>query len=76
METAQLTLLALFLSHTQLDGVLLLCLMKHNANRREAANVLEKIYKEFEQRKKRTRSQQPLQLALPRNARDEPRSAK
>ena len=56
----------LLLTCVQLDGVFLLYMMEHNANRREADNVLNEIYKEFAQRKKRERSQQPRPLALPR----------
>ena len=53
----------------QLDGVFLLHLMEHNANRCEAANVLNEIYKEFELGKKRVRSQQPRRLAQPLDTR-------
>ena len=62
----------LLLTCAQLDGVFLLYMMEHNANRREAANVLNEIYKELEGRKKRERSQQPRPLMLPRYARDAP----
>ena len=64
-------LLFLF-SCAQMDGVFLLYLIERNSNRREAANVLNEIYKDFEKSKKRAARQQQRPPALPRNARGAP----
>ena len=42
----------------QISGVFLLYLIERNSNRREAANVLNEIYKEFESSQKRSAQQQ------------------
>ena len=51
----------------------LLYLMEHNANRCEAAKVLNEIYKEFELGKKRVRSRQPRPPPPPLYTRNVPR---